>query len=887
MLKRAAIKIFGTKHDREMKKMQPLVSHINSLENSVSNLNEVELKNKTNEFMEALEKGKSLDDILPEAFAVVREVAKRTLDMRHYDVQLIGGYFLHKGQITEMKTGEGKTLVATLAIYLNALTKKGSHLVTVNDYLASRDAEWMGKLYNFLNLSVGVITHNKSDKERKEAYNKDVTYATNNELGFDYLRDNMKYSLDDYVQRAHHFAIVDECDSILVDEARTPLIISGPSEQSTDKYVNINKTIPKLKLEEHFTIEEKSKSAMLTDAGNAKVEELLNIENLYEAQNIDLLHHIYQALKAHHLYKRDADYMVKDDEVMIVDEFTGRLQPGRRWSDGLHQAIEAKEGVKVKNENQTLASITYQNYFRMYDKLSGMTGTADTEAVEFKKIYNLDVTVIPTNEPLVRVDVDDVIYKTEDAKYKAIANDIKDRNTKGQPVLVGTVSIEKSEKLSNFLNKLNVKHNILNAKYHEREAEIVAQAGRKGSVTIATNMAGRGTDIVLGGNPEALAKHFDKSQDSEAFKASLNKFTSICDVEKKEVIEAGGLHIIGTERHESRRIDNQLRGRSGRQGDPGSSLFYLSMEDNLMRIFGGEKIKQIMHRLNVPDDDPITAPMVSRAIEGAQRKVEGHNFDIRKHLIDYDDVMNQQRNTIYSLRKQVLDGNSTEEIIKEYLGESTSIILDRYAPVEEPPDKWDKTGFANSIAKLFGFDIDIANINNPQELTDLTKEKIKQAFEKQKEALGENYENIKKIILLQTIDHKWKDHLQIVDHIRDSVSLRGYAQKDPLIEYKKEAFVAFESMDYAIKKEVIEKLFKIQIVASDGLDALDKREVPKNIKMSSGEAESAFKKGMPFKNVNNRRVKAKEPIVRGEAKVGRNDPCPCGSGKKYKKCCGA
>ena len=879
MLKKAAIKVFGTKHDREMKKIQPLVSHINSFEKSISSLTDEELKNKTKEFLEAIEQGKTLDDILPEAFAVVREGAKRTLSMRHYDVQLIGGYFLHKGQITEMKTGEGKTLVATLAIYLNALTKKGTHLVTVNDYLATRDAEWMGKLYKFLNLSVGVITHNQSDKDRKEAYNQDITYATNNELGFDYLRDNMKYSLSDYVQREHNFAIVDECDSILIDEARTPLIISGPSEQSTDKYLNINKVIPKLKLEEHFTIEEKSKSAMLTDAGNSKVEELLKIDNLYEPQNIDLLHHIYQALKAHHLFNRDTDYMVKDNEVVIVDEFTGRLQTGRRWSDGLHQAIEAKEGVKVKNENQTLASITYQNYFRMYKKLSGMTGTADTEAVEFKKIYNLDVTVIPTNKPIARDDIDDVIYKTEDAKYKAIANDIKERNSKGQPVLVGTVSIEKSEKLSNFLNKINVKHSILNAKFHEREAEIVAQAGRKGSVTIATNMAGRGTDIVLGGNPEALAKHSAEN--------SLDKFREVCEIEKKQVLKAGGLHIIGTERHESRRIDNQLRGRSGRQGDPGSSLFYLSMEDNLMRIFGGEKIKNIMHRLNVPDDEPIAAPMVSRAIEGAQRKVEGHNFDIRKHLIDYDDVMNQQRNTIYSLRKQVLDGDDTEEIVKEYLGELTSGILDRYAPVEEQPDRWDKAGFNNAVTKLFGFDIDITNINSPEELTDFTREQIKQTFETQKESLGENYENIKKIILLQTIDHKWKDHLQIVDHIRESVSLRGYAQKDPLIEYKKEAFLAFESMDYAIKKEVIEKLFKIQIVASDGLRDLDKKEVPRNIKMSSPEAESAFKKGLPFKNVHNRPTKSKEPIVRAEAKVGRNDPCPCGSGKKYKKCCGA
>ncbi len=863
-----------------MKKTRPLVDKINSLENKISTLSDADLSNKTNEFLQLLENGQNLDELLPEVFAVVREAAKRTLNMRHYDVQLIGGYFLHKGQITEMKTGEGKTLVATLAIYLNALTKKGVHLVTVNDYLALRDAEWMGKLYNFLNLSVGIITHNKSDKERKQAYNEDITYATNNELGFDYLRDNMKYSLESYVQRKHNFAIIDECDSILIDEARTPLIISGPSEQSTDKYLNINKIVPKLKLNDHFTIEEKSKSAMLSESGNAKVEELLNIDNLYEPQNIDLLHHIYQALKAHHLYNKDTDYMIKDNEVVIVDEFTGRLQPGRRWSDGLHQAIEAKEGVRVKSENQTLASITYQNYFRMYSKLSGMTGTADTEAVEFKKIYNLDVTVIPTNKPITRRDMDDVIYKTEDAKYKAIANDIKDRNNNGQPVLVGTVSIDKSEKLSKFLKAIGVEHSILNAKYHEKEAEIIAQAGRKKAVTIATNMAGRGTDIVLGGNPEALTKHYNKNQDSENFRAALNKYISICDTEKKEVLKAGGLHIIGTERHESRRIDNQLRGRSGRQGDPGSSLFYLSMEDSLMRIFGGERIKKIMHRLNVPDDDPITAPMVSRAIEGAQRKVEGHNFDIRKHLIDYDDVMNQQRQTIYSLRKQVLDGNNTEEIIKEYLSELTSLALDNYAPEQEQSDKWDKAGFSSSISKMFGFDIDISNTNTSQELTELTKEKIKIAFEKQKEALGENYENVKKIVLLQTIDNKWKDHLQIVDHIRDSVSLRGYAQKDPLIEYKKEAFGAFESMDYSIKKEVIEKLFKIQIVESQDVSSLDKRDIPKDIKMSSTET------NLPFDKVN-KPIKSAAPLMRDTAKVGRNDPCPCGSGKKYKKCHGA
>ena len=662
MLKEFAMKMFGSSHEREMKKMQPLVNQINELEGSVKTLTDDDLKAKTSEFKQRLERGEGLDSILPEAFAVCREASCRTLHMRHYDVQLIGGYILHKGRIAEMKTGEGKTLVATLPIYLNALTGKGAHLVTVNDYLATRDAQWMGQVYQFLGLSVGVVVHDKSDQERKMAYNSDILYATNNEFGFDYLRDNMKYNLKDYVQRGHNFAIVDECDSILIDEARTPLIISGPAEQSTDKYKKINQITPHLQKEVHFTIEEKSKSAMLTEDGNNKVEELLKIDNLYDPKHIELLHHIYQALKAHHLYNRDIDYMIKDGEVVIVDEFTGRLQPGRRWSDGLHQAIEAKESVQVKNENQTLASITYQNYFRMYDKLAGMTGTADTEAVEFQKIYDLVVNVVPTNEPIDRTDHEDVIYKTEEAKFKAIANDIQERNSKGQPILVGTVSIEKSEKIGDFLSKMNVKHNVLNAKHHEREAEIIAQAGRKSAVTIATNMAGRGTDIVLGGNPEAMAKVLEP--DSEKYEEAYQKYLIQCEKEKKQVIEAGGLHIIGTERHESRRIDNQLRGRSGRQGDPGSSLFYLSLEDSLMRIFGGEKIQKIMNRMKFPEDEPIVSSMVSKAIEGAQRKVEGHNFDIRKHLIDYDDVMNKQRKAIYSLRRQILDGDNIETIFK-------------------------------------------------------------------------------------------------------------------------------------------------------------------------------------------------------------------------------
>ena len=894
MLKAIAVKIFGSSHDREMKKIRPLVDRINELEKSIKSLSDEQLKAKTSVFKEQLSNGASLDDILPEAFAVCRETSCRTLKMRHYDVQLIGGYILHKGRIAEMKTGEGKTLVATLPIYLNALLGKGVHLVTVNDYLATRDADWMGQIYKFLELSVGVVTHNQSDKERKLAYNSDILYATNNELGFDYLRDHMKYHLQDYVQRDHYFSIVDECDSILIDEARTPLIISGPAEESTDKYTKINRIIPSLQKEIHFTIEEKSKSAMLTEDGNNTVEKLLNIDNLYDPKHIELLHHIYQALKAHHLYNKDVDYMIKDGEIVIVDEFTGRLQPGRRWSDGLHQAIEAKEHVQVKNENQTLASITYQNYFRMYDKLAGMTGTADTEAVEFQKIYNLGVTVVPTNEPIARIDYDDVIYKTENAKFKAIAKDIEEKNKKGQPILVGTVSIEKSEKISNFLSQLNVKHNILNAKHHEKEAEIIAQAGRKGAVTIATNMAGRGTDIVLGGNPDILTKTLEPNESKR--QEVYQKYIVQCEEEKKKVIEAGGLHIIGTERHESRRIDNQLRGRSGRQGDPGSSLFYLSLEDNLMRIFGGERIQKIMNRLNVPDDEAIVSSMVSRAIEGAQKKVEGHNFDIRKHLIDYDDVMNKQRKTIYALRRQVLDGDNIDTIVKEYLGEMTSILLDQYAPETSDPKTWELEKLRVALHQQFAVDLHHEEIDwTSQSLTDKIKSLVGDRFEAQKAHLAVHYDQIKKMILLQTIDIKWKDHLQVVDHIRESVSLRGYAQKDPLIEYKKEAYAAFETMDQAIKTETLEKLFKIQIVANrtnELEDDMGYGQAPSDMEMQSGEDLTQFSgrhlppQATDRSNGMKARIQSKTPFVRQGAKPGRNDPCYCGSGKKYKKCHG-
>jgi len=904
MVKKVLAKIFGTKHERDMKQLQPLIAAINALEPQIQALSDDQLKAKTPELKNRIAQGASVDSVLPEAFAVCREASRRVLGMRHYDVQLIGGIVLHQGKIAEMKTGEGKTLVATLPVYLNALTGKGVHVVTVNDYLAKRDAEWMGRVYKWLGLSVGIIVHDLSDRQRRESYGSDITYGTNNEFGFDYLRDNMKFSLQDYVQRPFHYAIVDECDSILIDEARTPLIISGPSEESTDKYYTVNKIIPHLQKEKHFVMEEKSKTASLTEEGNSKVEELLGIENLYDSQHIELLHHVYQGLKAHHLYRLDVEYMIKDGEVVIVDEFTGRLMPGRRWSDGLHQAIEAKEGVQVKNENQTLATITFQNYFRMYQKLAGMTGTADTEAVEFKKIYNLEVTVIPTNRPVKRNDVNDVVYKTEEGKYKAIVKDIKERNLKNQPVLVGTVSIEKSERLSNFLKRSGVPHDVLNAKHHEREAEIVAQAGRKGTVTIATNMAGRGTDIVLGGNPESMARRKVKDEESEEYQKELAHFKTLCEAEKQEVLAAGGLYIVGTERHESRRIDNQLRGRSGRQGDPGETRFYLSLEDNLMRIFNGERIQKIMTMLNVPEDEPIEAPMVTRAIEGAQRKVEGHHFDVRKHLLEYDDVMNTQRNTIYGLRREVLDGVKVEEIIREMLGDVTSGILDNFASESVKKEEWDLDGLHTALMQQFGVDLRFEgalskNEITPEKLVEAVRESVKAVFERQRQHLGPLFAQVQKMILLQTIDTRWKEHLLRIDHLKEGINLRAYAQKDPLVEYKKEAFKAFAEMDHLVKSESLEKILKIQLVPQSGQhpnnqglppelneneEALEQEIVdlapkPQRQRMSfSHPAADGFNSNGPSKS--------QEP-KRREEKVGRNDPCPCGSGKKYKKCHGA
>ncbi|NOY64797.1 MAG: preprotein translocase subunit SecA [Nitrospirae bacterium] len=882
-------KFFGTKNERELKRIQPFVEEINALEPDISKLTDEELAQKTLEFKERLSSGESLDDLLVEAFAVVRETSKRILGMRHFDVQLIGGIVLHEGKIAEMKTGEGKTLVATLPVYLNALEGRGVHVVTVNDYLAKRDAQWMGPIYHFLGLSVGVIQHDASflydpeyrndDKRydhlrpcsRQEAYNADITYGTNNEFGFDYLRDNMKYDIKDYVQRELNYAIVDEVDSILIDEARTPLIISGPSEDSTDKYYKIDRIIPKLKKEEDFTIDEKANTVILTEEGSVKVEKLLGVENLFDPVNIELVHHVLQALKAHHLFKRDVDYVVKNGQVIIVDEFTGRLMPGRRWSDGLHQAIEAKEGVKIESENQTLATITFQNYFRMYKKLAGMTGTADTEAEEFAKIYNLDVVVIPTNKPMIRVDHPDMIYKTERAKFNAVVKEIEECHKRGQPVLVGTVSIENSEKLSKMLKKKGIPHSVLNAKYHEKEAEIIAQAGRLGAVTIATNMAGRGTDIILGGNPEGLAREFLKDKENpteEEKKAALEKAKKQCEEEKKKVIELGGLHIIGTERHEARRIDNQLRGRSGRQGDPGSSRFYISLEDDLMRIFGSDRISGLMGKLGMDESVPIENRMVTKAIENAQKRVEGHNFEIRKHLLEYDDVMNKQRTEIYAFRKEILSSESLKDHILDMIDDTIDILLDTYCPEDKHQEYWDLKELNDAIYGIFGVRAeDIEDIIGIEALREKIREDIVKAYEKKEEEIGaELLRYIERIIMLQVVDNQWKDHLLAMDHLKEGIGLRGYGQKDPLVEYKREAYEMFAQMTERIKSEVLTRVFKVQIRSEDEAEKISqKRKRPVVYNRGNGEPQRPVKKSK---------------------KIGRNEPCPCGSGKKYKKCCG-
>jgi preprotein translocase subunit SecA len=982
---------FGTKHERDIKKMQPVVAAINALEPEMQGLRDEQLKErfaalrvqvqeslKDSDPAEASYKEdlvRALEPVMVPAFALVREAGRRFLKMRHFDVQLIGGMVLNSGKIAEMKTGEGKTLVATLPAALNALAGRGVHLVTVNDYLARRDAEWMSPIYKALGLTVGVIVHDLDDVQRRAAYLADITYGTNNEFGFDYLRDNMKYDLASCVQRGHQFAIVDEVDSILIDEARTPLIISGPSEESTDKYFKIDKIIPKLIQEIDYTLDEKHRQATLTEDGVSKCERLLGLGNLYDPAHMETIHHVYQGLRAHALYKRDVDYVVKDGEVIIVDEFTGRQMPGRRWSDGLHQAVEAKEGVKIERENQTLATITFQNYFRMYKKLSGMTGTAETEAAEFGKIYSLDVVVIPTNRTLIRVENPDVVYRTEREKFEAVVNGIlqedntlahgiRHYNERGQPVLVGTISIEKSETIAELLKKAGIPHQVLNAKQHERESRIVAQAGRKGAVTVATNMAGRGTDILLGGNPEALTReYFLKNKlampyaaapavigvesangdgaeaqpavqmvlfqhegkifqvPQEQWKPVYDQFAEQCKAEHDEVVALGGLHILGTERHEARRIDNQLRGRAGRQGDPGSSRFFLSLEDDLMRIFGGERVKQLMFRLGMTEGVPIESKLISSRIENAQKSVEAQNFDARKHLLEYDDVMNKQRETIYSIRRSALEGKDQREYVLGIAEEVAGQLVEQYCPREQHPGQWNTTQFLAELNSQFGVDAKAAGADpttlNHDELLEATAAAVKDRYaEKEKQFSPELLRWLERRIVLDVVDTQWKDHLLSLDHLKEGIGLRGYGQKDPLVEFKKEAFVLFEDMMQRIDNETIRYLYHVQIQqqseAPPPQEARQVRSTPPGRLPPSGAAAAVasaaarveeaparlpdFARALERKQERQQKdlqyqtgpaqAEAPKP-VRAGAKVGRNDPCPCGSGKKYKKCHGA
>ena len=974
-------KVFGTKNERELKRLMPQVEAISALEPQMQQLSDDQLRAKTEEFRQRIQQRlaslpdepeadsdrlkqledertkvikEALDELLVEAFAVVREAGRRVLNMRHFDVQLIGGMVLHQGKIAEMKTGEGKTLVATLPVYLNALSGRGVHVVTVNDYLAKRDSEWMGKLYRFLGLSVGVIVHDLDDEERRDAYASDVTYGTNNEFGFDYLRDNMKFDLHDCVQRKHNFAIVDEVDSILIDEARTPLIISGASEESTDKYARVNRIIPKLEKGEEidtapgepkeltgdFVVDEKHRSITVTDAGWEKVEQLLGIGNIADPENWDLKHHVDTAVKAHALYKRDVEYVVKDGEVIIVDEFTGRLMPGRRWSDGLHQAVEAKENVKIERENQTLATITFQNYFRMYRKLAGMTGTAETEAAEFEKIYRLEVMVIPTNKEMLRLENPDVVYRTEKEKYFAASDEIQNLYATGRPVLVGTTSIEKSERLSELLRKKGIKHVVLNAKYHEREAEIVAQAGRKGMVTIATNMAGRGTDILLGGTPEFMAKQecvkkgiaqplraaqgkiqidVDETKSTVWYYAGneyvvatdqwteiFNRYKVQTDKEHDEVTAVGGLHIFGTERHEARRIDNQLRGRAGRQGDPGSSRFYLSLEDDLMRIFAKEWVSNLLQRLGMEEGIPIESRLITRRIATAQQAVEAQNFEARKHLLEYDDVMNKQREAVYGLRRQLLEGVEQKELILEdYVSGILSDVMDQCCGVKVHPDNWDIKGLKDAIFTRFGVDILAEGIKpeslSRQELGDAIFAKLKERYDAKEKLIGPDAMRYhERMIMLSVLDSQWKDHLRDMDHLKEGIGLRGYGQHDPLVEYKRESFDMFEAMMQRFQEETARYLYLMQILerpaatpesqprAADGNGSRP----PRNVSTSVDELEESFQRKKKreleqARMAGSGEVRTVQQVVRGTAKVGRNDPCPCGSGKKYKKCCGA
>ena len=989
MINYAIAKVFGTKNERELKRLRPDVEAINALEPAMKALSDDQLRAKTDEFRQRIKErldhiadepdadperlkeldeerrkaiNEVLDQILVEAFAVVREAGWRVLNMRHFDVQLIGGMVLHQGKISEMKTGEGKTLVATLPVYLNALSGRGVHVVTVNDYLAKRDSEWMGKLYRFLGLSVGVIVHELDDEQRREAYAADVTYGTNNEFGFDYLRDNMKFDLKDCVQRGHNFAIVDEVDSILIDEARTPLIISGASEESTDKYYRVNRIIPKLEKGEEidvapgepkqlsgdYVVDEKHKTITVSDEGWEKVEQLLGIGNIADPENWDLKHHVETAIKAHALYRRDVEYVVKDGEVIIVDEFTGRLMPGRRWSDGLHQSVEAKENVKIERENQTLATITFQNYFRMYKKLAGMTGTAETEAPEFEKIYRLEVMVIPTNQTMRRAENPDMVYRTEKEKYFAASDEIFKLNQTGQPVLVGTTSIEKSERLSELLKKKGIKHVVLNAKYHEREAEIVAQAGRKNMVTIATNMAGRGTDILLGGNPEFMAKQecvkkgiaqqlraaqgkiqidVDETKSTVWYYAGneyvvptdqwteiFNRYKKDTDKEHDEVTAVGGLHILGTERHEARRIDNQLRGRAGRQGDPGSSRFYLSLEDDLMRIFAKEWVSNLLQRLGMEEGVPIESRLITRRIESAQKAVEAQNFEARKHLLEYDDVMNKQREAVYGLRHQLLEGVDQKELILEdYVSGILSDLMDQFAPIKVHPEDWDLKGLKDAIFTRFGVDVLAEGLKpdtlNRQELGDAIFDKLKERYDAKEKLIGPDAMRYhERMIMLSVLDSQWKDHLLGMDHLKEGIGLRGYGQHDPLVEYKRESFDMFEAMMQRFQEETVRYLYLMQILErpSEGAAGPDSdvevpriggdgdgngRRPPRAVATSVDEIEEAFQRKKrreleQARMAGSGDLQPVQQVVRGSAKIGRNDPCPCGSGKKYKKCCG-
>ena len=939
MISKTITKVFGSKHDRDLKRLQPLVDAINALEPELESLTDDQLRARTGDARTRLDQGAGLDDLLVPAFATVREASRRTLGMRHYDVQLLGGVVLHQGKIAEMKTGEGKTLVATLPVYLNALAGNGVHVVTVNDYLARRDAEWMGQIYRFLGLDVGVIQHGLTDQERQQAYGADITYGTNNELGFDYLRDNMKFTLESMVQRGHDYAIVDEVDSILIDEARTPLIISGPSEQSTEKYTLVNRIIPKLERGEEvrdgdrkyttgdFVCDEKAHTATLTDEGAAKVEKLLGVGNLFEMENMDVLHAVNQGLRAHHLYRRDVQYLIENGQVVIVDEFTGRKMPGRRWSDGLHQAVEAKEGVRIERENQTLATITFQNYFRMYEKLAGMTGTADTEAGEFSQIYSLDVVVVPTNEPMIRDDRSDLVYRTAPEKWNAVVEEIQDCQKHGQPVLVGTVSIENSEMLSRLLKKNRVQHVVLNAKYHEREAAIVAQAGRRGAVTIATNMAGRGTDIVLGGNPEQLARaEVDEAKDPDGFADALSRYQELCATERDAVVAAGGVHILGTERHESRRIDNQLRGRSGRQGDPGSSRFYLSLQDDLMRIFASDRVQALMKRLGMEEGVPIEAGMVNRAIERAQTQVEGRNFEIRKNLLEYDDVMNKQREAIYELRRDILLGREGRDYVTRIAGDVVDYLIDRHCPARADPRDWQIDELRSEVRTYF--DLDEQGLGEP--LEELGTEELREAImgaaersygEKEEAHGADALRAAERHHMLRVVDASWKDHLLALDHLKEGIGLRGYGQRDPKNEYKRESYELFTEMKERIEDTIIKDLFRLRPVSAEEIAELERRRralrpadmsfrhpsaiglpppaagsqpgpgpgMPGIPGMPGGSAAPAPGGFPPPQGPTGPPMRPQTPrtVVRSQAKVGRNAPCPCGSGKKYKKCCGA